>query len=272
MCELLPNFKARIGEPQDILNRTDTVNARRIYLGSYFCPQVFCALTETDAKKWAKLCEERGKNITLVVPVATQKNLERVKKHLTMLLESFGDSLDELTVNDPGMLHYAAQLGPKLTLGRLFSKDTRDPRYIEDKKREEKPDLFNRFNLELIQKYRVTGADLDAFHDRIDFSEAPDDFTIGIHTPYTYMSTAQICQFASSGRPIDKKFRPNAPCALRCADHFVIYEPKRGGRFYRLGRTVYYDNHLPEITGCSKLRVLHFPFIPDEYVGEELSK
>lgn len=61
--------------------------------------------------------------MTLVIPVFSEKDLEKGKKLLTELMDTYGDLIDEITVNDIGMLAYVKKLfDKKINLGRLFLK------------------------------------------------------------------------------------------------------------------------------------------------------
>lgn len=213
----------------------------RIYIGSDFCGNYLLRMNMDQYKKLKNLTAP----LTLNVPVITQRNLEQAKKKISDLREMFGASLDEIVVNDFGMLEWAGGFeGLSVRLGRLFFKNLRDPRYTDPGT--DMHSIF-RYQKELMKRYGVSGTEIDSifpawkkFPDEKDMVDVPAEFGVScaFHRPYGYMSTGQICEYASIGRPADQKFVPNAPCSGQCQRYLIEYQMRPEENFVRLGRAI----------------------------------
>lgn len=102
----------------------------RLYVGSNFCSKYFLGQSRALWREAFSLCRSERIAATLVVPVVSQRDLFAVCRLMDELLDSYGDVIDEITVNDVGMLAYCRECcGRALNLGRLFFKEPRDPRF-----------------------------------------------------------------------------------------------------------------------------------------------
>ena len=224
-------------------------HAERLYVGSNFCSQYFLRQSMSLWREAFALCRREGMAATLVVPVVSQRDLAEACQLVEEILTSYGDMVDEITVNDVGMFAYCRQrCGRAINLGRLFFKEPRDPRYA---------DLFETRHAVglpavltgLFSHGEVAGIEIDPTHAALDLSEVRGflpQVSVGVHMPYCYLSTGNVCEFAGIGRPVREKFRPNAPCAMECARCSVGYGLPYGTRMLKWGRTVYFPNH-----GCT---------------------
>ena len=266
LCELIKQVLASgmtIGEyVEQVRKEKGWDRVGRIYIGSYFCSHYFLHLTEWDFTQIFTYAKQADCKITLVLPVFTQKNLGSAKKFLDRLSCRFDDGIDEITVNDYGMLVYiSSKYCVRVNLGRLFMKDYRDPRYPEYFNQVFSPAGFTKSLYSFIKKYRIHMVELDPTHRELDLSNKPDKVRIAIHTPFCYMTTGQICEYASIAKPLEKKFRPNMECEAECLTHHIEYEleeldPAR--RVIRLGRTVYFENGDCVVRGADTLREIVF--------------
>ena len=165
----------------------------RIYIGSSFCGPYFLHLSEKMIARVLEACQAEGIGVTLVLPVFTEKNIALGKEKIKGLSVYFDKVIDEITVNDYGMLSYiSGNYSLKLNMGRLFMKDYRDPRYEDYFHSELHPKIFTTYISELMKKYRITGMEFDQTHSIINFEQKPKDIEIGIHSPYCYMTTEHI--------------------------------------------------------------------------------
>ena len=70
--------------------------------------------------------------LTLVIPVFSEKDINISKKVISEIISSSEEIIDEVTVNDLGMLFYIKEkFNIKINLGRLFFKEPRDLRVPE---------------------------------------------------------------------------------------------------------------------------------------------
>lgn len=265
LCEILPYLKKKKENLGQILKDAKTLagyeTCHRLYLGSSFCGKYFLHQSIEDLRELAKIANEDGYRITLVVPVFSEGDLELGKKKIAQIIEQGGDRIDEITINDYGMLSYIKEnYQQALHLGRMFMKDYRDPRYEEYFQISWKPKVYTRFFLELLEEYSVKGLEFDITHQNVDFSDNPKGVEVGIHVPYCYQTVGRICEYASIKKEIEKKYRANAACGTDCVDNLIKYTIDDGQREYvRFGRTVYFKHPGFEITGLDKFRKIYFP-------------
>lgn len=248
--ELIDNINQMAGFP----------SCERIYIGSYFCGQYFLHLSEPLLKELSDSCKQKNIKITLVVPIFGEKDINKGKEKIMKLTSDFQNTIDEITVNDYGMLSYIHNhYSLSINLGRLFMKDYRDPRHQIYFEGVMKPKIFTKYLSQLVKDYNITGLEFDPTHKEMDFSERIEGVTIGIHSPYCYMTVGQICEYASIQKEITKKFRPNATCGVDCKNAVIHYHIRDTNDWIRLGRTIYYDNRDYIIKGLEHIRSIFFP-------------
>lgn len=261
LCELITPQSIKKRSIKGIISRAlekESFEVDRIYLGSNFCSQFFL----NTSSSWDSIFDYAKNNnisVTLTLPIFSQKDLNRAKIRIGELLEN--DEIDEVTVNDFGNLKYIKEnFDKKINLGRLFFKDPRDIRV---------PNYFNSeitpaWLTQLDQIDDISGIELDMATQKIKLPETVDPI-ISVHYPYTYMTTGNICKFASISKPLEKKFRPNDSCKLECSKIHEFYVEdfgeNRGCEIFRLGRSVYFLNDKANFTETGILpdRMIYFP-------------
>lgn len=264
LCEIIHHLYELIPDFQEIITKANEIagfdKCERIYIGSYFCGQYFLHQSKEMLDELRGFCEKEGVALTLVVPTFSEKDLERGKEKLATIKEWLGKIIDEVVVNDYGMLAYVSdRYHVSLHLGRLFTKDYRDPRYEEYFNQVLSPKIFNKYMLELVKAFKVKGVEFDPTHVGINFREAPEELIVGIHGPYCYMTTGHICEYASLNKEIDKKFRPNNPCTHECSSHIISYDLEDDREWLRIGKTIYFENRECSIYELEHMRMIYFP-------------
>lgn len=248
----------------------------RIYAGSSFCSQYFLHIN-----RWNELiqyCREKGWKMTLTIPVFTQKDLDTAKERIHQVLQEGEGVIDEITVNDIGMLRYLANQYPhRLNLGRLFFKDPRDARVRGYSDGSMTPAWLSSVTYMMeglgIEREKIGGIELDRMSHEINLNGCElDGLTLGVHGPFCYMSTGNICKFASIPKPLEQKFRPNTRCGMECAKISEKYRENFGGKtvdILRYGRTVYYYEDGSQVVGKETDREIYFPVVEIKEVAKE---
>jgi hypothetical protein len=215
----------------------------RVYLGSSFCSQYF--LRFSGYERIFAFCSSKGIHATLTLPIFSEKDLEAGKRKIAQICETCGACIDEITVNDIGMLAYVRGLARyRINLGRLFNRNPRDcriPEHMAMTRRLSIPDA------DLLESADIASIEFDPTNAAF---EAGGSGQIAVHTPYCYISTGNICKFASIHHDVDDKFRPNAACRMECHHICDIYRdhvPATGAdtEIFRFGRTLYYRAQMP---------------------------
>ena len=241
--------------PEQLSRKTEELyqeRVSRLYIGSSFCSRYFLHMPFMEGIK--TLCAFRKWKITLALPVFSQKDLENGKKAIREFL-SFYRETDEITCNDPGMLQWIRNNLPDVDvhMGQLFFKDQRDPRYSL------LPVGQSRLSFPLPDG--VKGIELSPVNTKLilpDF-DLP-GACIAVHQPFCFISTGNICKFASVSAPPEQKFRPNAACAQQCGSMFETYSVKGSDdTWYRIGRTIYTERIVREYEGRTPDRIIYWP-------------
>lgn len=222
----------------------------RFYIGSYFCGKYCMKSMWILGDSLHGLFLEHGWKLSLVVPIPMEYERNILKSGVKRFLEAFRDTVDEVIVNDYGMLDFINTLKSELKLdirivaGRLFSRNYRDARY-EDYSESEVCLYFP----ELLRG-KVQAAEADIVSERMDFSEFPEDVDLHIHYPLTYLTYGQNCEFASTQQNDAFKFRPGLPCGTQCMAGFMKTASKDGTDFWHVGKAVFMKN--PKVLSYSK--------------------
>ncbi|WP_310604751.1 hypothetical protein [Anaerosporobacter sp.] len=263
-CDILNYLKQEEETIDDIIKRTASVagyeHVERIYIGSYFCAQYFLHMDDNLIDEIVTYAKSMEMRLTLVIPIIAQKELENVLNKIERYCDYFENCMDEITVNDYGMLAYIHETyDVRLNMGRLFMKDYRDPRYPVYFKSELRPKIFTKYLSRLIREYQIDGMEFDLTHLIINFESKPSGILIGLHTPYCYMTVGQICEYASINKEVEKKFRPNQPCAKECQETIIRYDLRDNREWIRVGRGLFFENRECQIEGINKYRAIYFP-------------
>lgn len=236
----------------------------RIYIGSYFCDQFF--LKFKGYKELLQYCKVKKIHATLVIPVFSQDSLSKGKKRISEICGYLEGVIDEVTVNDFGMLYYIRNLNKyRINLGRLFFKNPRDCRVPEYTDSVVSPGFLSKLGQEIRKKELINCIELDPTNRVLDVSEIKNsEIEVALHFPFCYMTTGKICKFASIHKDIDKKFRPNVNCQMECmsiSDTYTghVVPTNCDPIIYRIGRTLYFENNKSEIVGKKLERLIYFP-------------
>lgn len=260
-CEILIGVRSRTSIPSAIA-AIEKINGSvygRVYIGSSFCGKYFLHCGKL-LKESAEEINSFKKSVTLCVPMFSQADLSAAKKLICSLSPLFENRIiDEITVNDYGMLDYVSEnfKDIKINLGRLFNKDTRDVRYKEYSGRTHKPDILTIEN-PVAFEYPVNCIEFDPTNAVLDVSG--NKYLTAVYTPYCYATVGNVCEFASTDKEISKKFRPNDKCAAYCMKLQARYSLANGTLNYlKLGRTVYFYANGVKISGAENYREIFQP-------------
>ncbi len=264
LCEILPYLLTKKKILESLLDAKIVAQFKtceRIYIGSSFCGKYFIQQSDSDLKEVFGLCKEKNIKVTLVIPTFSERDLELGKKRISQIVEFGADDVDEITVNDYGMLFYVREnYGLVMNLGRLIMKDYRDPRYDNYFQIPWRPKMFTNHLRTIIKDYKIKSIEMDITHKNMNFAEVPDDIIVGIHVPYCYQTVGRICEYASITKEIVNKFRVNDACEGNCAESIVKYlDSDENMEYIRYGRTIYFKHPGYELSGLDKYRLIYFP-------------
>lgn len=256
----------------------------RLYAGSSFCAAAFGHSAGRSAlASLARACEALHVPCTLTVPAATEIELPALKRSMENAL-ALCPAIDEVTVNDYGMLDWMAnRTALRLNIGRLFSRDLRDPRYEGGFPDCYRPALIPEALEAIMGEYsQVGGIELDPAGLTVDISAAPALATVAVHVPYLFATTGKHCSVAPA-RPGGVPASSGDACAQECCGSMVTHclfpqvqgdAPAEGGGqmgdgvvgegarelyYLKRGKTVYVLNDGVRVTGQRPYRLVYTP-------------
>lgn len=189
------------GAMQQLCEEAQFPYIERLEFGSNFCPLEFLRSTwDMKMQLWQGFSQRYSVPLTLVLPITNESLLPALKRRVAQLLQDYKELIDEVVVNDYGMLEWVSNsFEVNLGIGRLFSKDLRDPRYAEAFPAVYRPALLTGGLALLKEQYpRITFAEFDPAGWSVDLSGAPLGVVPALHTPYFFASTGRICEAASA--------------------------------------------------------------------------
>ena len=203
--------------------KTDEYN--RIVIGSYTCLNYLKYLAE-DAG------DVKNVQYDIVIPVISQMQSNILNDSSMIGLFKQAHSV---VINDYGMLDYFNEkgLGEKIRLGRCFVKDYRDFRYPEYDHSYHKGYIKTQIDVLRRLGYAINSIETDIISSDYDLSTLY-DCDIYYHYPFRMVSLSHICEFASIGKDIEKKFIPDDTCSFQCQKHYYL-----GNGLYKMGRGLY---------------------------------
>ncbi len=195
----------------------------KILIGSYTCNNYFKNLLVFFENKTAILG-----NFDIVIPTFNEENLVLYE---SSYFNNIISKANKIVINDFGILAKADL--SKIRLGRLINKEYRDKRYPEYD------------GSEYVTKLGVLVSDLKSIGFDINEAETDiitkqfitnniSDIKLYYHFPYRQISSCHICEFASIGKEIEKKFQPDDMCDMQC-HKVMIYTEK----YIKYGKGVY---------------------------------
>lgn len=261
LCDLGFDIYGEPGTFGDKMRKFKSSGVSIIYVGSYFCTNYYLRWVRRYWDSIKEEASEAGISISVVIPVVPVNRLSEVKESILKMSEDFA----EIVVNDYGMLRWAGEnLSHPVIMGRLFMRQTRDPRY-EELADETVRIPFSLYSLQNYrQQYRVKGIEMEGFGRVIDVSELPDGMTICLHWSWILMSCGRICEDASIPQNMEHKFRPDQECSLQCCNIYRDYMIS-GAQVRKYGKAVYfYQEEEPELICHPQQSIRRIEYVPYE--------
>lgn len=233
----------------------------RIYVGSYYCSNYFLKQSNANYTSIIYTAKKNNYKITLVIPPLFQKKLTEAEQKIKILLEEGADVIDEVTINDLGMLNVRSWFkGKKINLGRLLQKDNRDPRYEQYYNESHIFRTFSEYYKKFYKKEKIDGVEVDCTNKEIVIPNDVPKLEIGLHIPFCYISLGSICEYASMDKEKGKRFIFDDSCTMGCNRAHIECQLEDNLSFYRIGRSVVFQNEDCNILGkTNNLRIIYSP-------------
>jgi len=221
----------------------------RIYIGSEVCSRYFFVFL----KHFDEIVCKAQKKITLVLPDFKETEWRLLEEIIGKVADDA--KVDEVVVNDFGTLSYCKKNlsdDKKIILGKLFNKCPREARIdmwnfegITDKDYLSEIVYDTPFYEELIQHTNIDRIELDYIDDNYIKGLHIDQLKVGIHIPYTYITSGAICAMGSINNLELEKFSVDGHCQFECQKYFATLKNEKINRtIYSEGNTYYYLNDI----------------------------
>lgn len=118
LCDIYPLIRNDCADAQDFFRMCEMKSGfsfSRIHLGGSFCGRAFLAGVEDSFRRFAPVCQAKQMNITLTIPLFTEREVAEGKQMVRRLLAQYAQCIDEVTVNDAGMFKFVSQTWNILT-------------------------------------------------------------------------------------------------------------------------------------------------------------
>lgn len=224
----------------------------RIYFGNEFCPHLLFRLDQIQ--QIVKLCQNEGKDLTLVTPYVTDSTLDKLGTILEFLESE--KVRCEIVVNDWGLLYYLNQNFSgqfELVLGRLLNKMKKGPVIMNflDKVTSGTKKVLQSTSTNLrpiwlvLENMGIKRVEFENVLQGHQF-ESGYPFERSLIYPYVFLSTSRRCvsEFAFQ----ERNFYDLQQCSRSCKEHTTyLYNQIMGKDLILQGNTYYYENQkLPE--------------------------
>jgi len=205
------------------------VSECRLQIGSYSCGNYVLAMMQQT--------EILPGNVEydLVIPEFSESQLEQFRKRERIPLVQCAR---QIVVNDFGALHYFYDR-KDIRLGRMMFPDYRDHRYPEYENTRHQAGNATLLAALSDLGYSIAAVENDLITKHSSL-ETTQNTVVYYHVPYRQISSAHICEYASIGKRIERKFIPDDSCSFQCFD-IKIRQKRRinGTQYFKVGKNVF---------------------------------
>lgn len=261
----LCDFLGRTNENENVsveqmINKFNSKDFSKIYMGAYYCDHYFLYTHKSKYISVIDYAKREKKKIALVIPPVFENNLNNVIKLAYNLIERGRDVIDEVTINDWGMIEFFQNNhGIKLNMGRLLQKDNRDPRYREFFENTHVHRCFSKYYEQLLTTKGFYGLELDCTNKSIMIPDTISQIKIAVHGPWAYMTMGSICVYSATSKK-NNKFRFADKCSCECDKAIVKIKCEDDLYLYRFGRSIQFNNEECNIIAKKPYRYIYSPF------------
>ena len=245
---------------------------KRAYIGSEFC-SYFLRLFQKKIDGIVCDLINHFKNITIVFPNILESDFNIFKEIVGQI--SNINVIDEIVINDFGTLKYLCEkeVKKKIVLGRLFTKNPRDPRvdlwnYDPIKEKSVLVDLVQNTPAykELMEKHNIMRIETDYINQTY-VRKLPTDILISVHYPYTYITSGNVCAVGSVHKSKNEKFKIKNKCFFDCTNYFsIVNNESLINPVINIGNSYFYEdtNDVFINDDNSNIRIVYYPLVMED--------
>ncbi len=210
----------------------------RVYFGNEFCQNLIPAKKELE--EILDFVLSRNINFTFVTGLVTESTLSYLQELLAIISSRNPDA--EIVINDWGLLGIVRKYNLTPVIGRLLTKQRRDPRILNLKGRltqealeRSKSASIGTHLIRFLRSYSVERMEIDNLPQGINANEHinSEGMHLSLYFPFNYVTTSRQCVF-NNGSPKCAKKCKFSPILLR---HRTMPIP-----LYMKGNTIFLEN------------------------------
>lgn len=239
----------------------------RIYFGNEFCERLIPDTNEL--KEVLNFVLDRELDFSLVTCYVTDKGLNKFEELFEIL--STINSTFEVIINDWGLLKVSRKYLFRPVLGRLLTKQKRDPRILNiiDKlpkitKEHFKDGCFNNEFIEFLKGQKIERIELDNLLQGIWLNRMESMvLSFSLYLPFGYISTSRFCFSNLYNRKGDKIvgiFSCNKECQQNRS--YILNNPRIPRSLLIKGNTIFFENKNVQILN-NKTRINRIVYEPE---------
>ena len=228
-----------------------------LYFGSEFCQKLIP--TKEDCKKAYTYAIDNNMKFSYVTPGTFDKGMDLIDESLSFLNE-IRDNV-EVVCNDWGTVQLIKNKYENLSivLGRMIDKLSREPRLSTEQFSKiygevglsflQTPNISVKEYHEILKKYGVKMVEFDCVPQGLNLESIKDldcPVKIGLHMPYYYVTTGQICMTQLVKSDENDKYNFVKGCAKLCRKYDIFMQKQTLGNnenvdleLIRKGNTIY---------------------------------
>lgn len=228
---------------------------KRIYIGADSCPNLMPTFNELE--KYIDFAKENNLKISFLTSFCFDVHIDRFRSLLPLLVDSKEELDIEIVINDWGIFQLVKELGFKLVLGRLLTKQKKGPRVENIKESLNESALFayrevpSAFYEQFLLDNNFVRIELDNIPLGIEYNGK---IPASIYYPYIFVSPSSLCMYFGKVSNKDKV------CARECLSNVLVLEGEDFKRTqYRKGNSYFYKNKdLPNEKNLNVNRIVMF--------------
>ncbi len=217
----------------------------RIYVGDEFCSLRLPTLREL--KDYASSASDTGLGLTLLVPILTDHEQERLMPLFEYLASHPPDA--EVVAGDPGTLIWLKNTFPSISVsaGRLFDRGFKDPRVqsgpesMQEGENTLQESAFDNPEFQdLLASLGARRLERDLLPCQATIPGADPLVPVSVYFPFGYFTTGRICWISTFDRKNGEKFLPMDHCQKACRDLTLTTHSDTTSKIMQNGNTFFY--------------------------------
>lgn len=234
-------FITKISDSQCLSNRYS-----RIYFGNEFCQRLIPTIKELE--EILNFVLSKSLNFTFVTGFVTDSDLNYLQDLLDII--SYRVPNSEIVINDWGMLCIVRKYNLKPVVGRLLTKQKRDPRILTLLKKLPEKALecskaagIGSYLIRFLRDNAVERMEIDNLPQGIRLNESVklEGFHFSLYFPFNYVTTSRQCIFNNGCLHSEMELPPK--CERKCRHSTIILKHHTMPLpLYMKGNTVFLEN------------------------------